>query len=173
MSSARKKVIVRKFSRDWLAGYVAPANFSADFAFDSRIEILDLFGKVVTLPLDEVKWLCFVRDFNSGETDNPERLLRKSFAGRPRNEGLWLRLCLRDEERIEGIASNDISLLDPIGIFIIPPDIRSNTQRIYIPRMSIAELEIVATISPALRRKKPPSTEPATARQEDLFSNLD
>jgi len=124
---------------------------------------------VITIPLDQVKWLCFVRDFNSGEVNNPERLLRKSFTGRPRTEGLWLRLCLKDNDHVEGIAINDISLLDAAGIFITPPDIRSNTQRIFVPRQSITKLEIVALISSAGRRKTATSAEPVASLQEDLF----
>ena len=136
MSSARKKVILRKLTRDWLSGYVAPA----DFVRNGQIELLDLAGKVITVPLTEVKWLCFVRDFNSGEAGNPERLLRKSFAGRPRTEGLWLRLKISDEDTLEGLATNDITLIDSSGIFLIPPDIRSNTQRIFVPARSIARI---------------------------------
>jgi hypothetical protein len=159
--ASRKKVIVRKFGREWLAGYL-PA---ADFACNGEIEFLDLAGKVATLPLLEVKWLCYVRDFNSGEVDNPERLLRKSFAARPRGEGLWLRLRLTDGDAIEGLAGNDLSLLDSAGIAMIPPDIRSNTQRIFIPRSSIAEFAVVAAIaSPARRRVEEPP------RQDGLFS---
>ncbi len=105
MPSGRKKVIVRKFSRDWLAGYLPAAHF----ADESGIELLDLAGKVAVLPLEEIKWVCYVRDFNSGEVDNPENLLRKSYMGRPRTEGLWLRLNLTDGDSIEGIAGNDLS----------------------------------------------------------------
>ncbi len=166
MSSSRKKIIVRKFSREWLAGYIAAANFVVEGA----VEVLDLSGKVIKIPLGEVKWLCFVRDFNSGEVDNPERLLRKTFAGRPRTEGLGLRLGLKDDDRIEGMASNDISLLNPWGIFLTPPDIRSNTQRVFVPRTSIVELEVVAMISAPVRRKTSTVGDSVTPRQEDLFS---
>ena len=160
MPSSRKKVIVRKLSRDWLAGYLPPAGF----VHRGQIEILDLGGKVVALSLDDLKWICFVRDFNSGEPDNPERLLRKSFAGRPRSEGVWLRLRLTDADLIEGLATNDLALLDPDGIFLTPPDIRSNTQRIFVPRPAIAELTFIAVIASPARRKA--AEVPA---QEDLF----
>jgi hypothetical protein len=160
MPSSRKKVIARKLSRDWLAGYLPPA----DFVHRGQIEILDLGGKVVALPLNELKWICFVRDFNSGEPDNPERLLRKSFTGRPRSEGVWLRLRLTDADLIEGLATNDLTLLDPSGVFLTPPDIRSNTQRIFVPRPTIIEFTVVAVIASPARRK--PTEVPA---QEDLF----
>jgi hypothetical protein len=35
----------------------------------------------------EVKWICFVRDFQSGDANQPERLLRKTFVTRPRSQG--------------------------------------------------------------------------------------
>ena len=149
MPSSRKKVIVRKFSREWLAGYLPAAHF----ADQAGIELLDLAGKVAALPLEEIKWICYVRDFNSGEVDNPESLLRKSYAGRPRAEGLWLRLRLNDGDSIEGMAANDLTLLDSSGIFLVPPDIRSNTQRMFIPRSSIAEFVVVAAIASPARRK--------------------
>jgi hypothetical protein len=149
MPSSRKKVIVRKFSHEWLAGYLPTANF----ADREGIEFLDLAGKVAVLPLEEIKWVCYVRDFNSGEVDNPENLLRKSYAGRPRSEGLWLRLRLTDGDSIEGMAGNDLTLLESSGIFLVPPDIRSNTQRMFIPRPSIAEFAVVAAIASPARRK--------------------
>jgi len=161
MPSSRKKAIARKISREWLAGYLPPAHF----VHQGQIELLDLDGKVATLPLDQVKWICFVRDFNSGEPDNPERLLRKNFAGRPRSEGLWLRLRLTDGDLIEGVAANDLTLIDPSGIFLTPPDIRSNTQRIFVPRPSVAELAVMAVIAGPSRRR--PSE---ASRQPDLFS---
>jgi hypothetical protein len=160
MSSSHKKVIIRRFTRDWLAGYLSPAPFAAS----GQVELLDLAGKVVAARLSEVKWLCFVRDFNSGEPENPERLLRKTFVGRPRSEGLWLRLKLTDGDLIEGLATNDLTLLEPPGIFLTPPDIRSNTQRLFIPLPSIANLEVVAVISNPSRRKQA-----ETAQQEELF----
>jgi len=160
MPSSRKKVIVRKFSREWLAGYLPAVHF----ADRPGIELLDLTGKVAVLPIEEIKWVCYVRDFNSGEADNPESLLRKTYTGRPRTEGLWLRLRLTDGDSIEGMVANDLTLLDGYGIFLVPPDIRSNTQRMFIPRLSIAEFVVVAAIASPARRKT--ETRP---RQPDLF----
>ncbi|MBV8674666.1 MAG: hypothetical protein JOZ33_14635 [Acidobacteriaceae bacterium] len=125
--------------------------------------MLALDGKVLSLELRTIKWLCLVRDFNSGEPDNPERLLRKTFAGRPRTEGLFLRATLTDGDLIEGIASNDLSLLTGGGILLTPPDTRSNTQRLWIPAGSLAALEVVTVIGAAAKKK------PSEERQESLF----
>lgn len=165
MSSSRKKAIVRRFTRDWIAGYVA----AADFTRQGAVEILDLSGKVLAVPIQEVKWACFVRDFNSGEIDNPEKLVRKSFSGRPRGEGLWLRLRLKDGDALEGLSENSIGLLDSDGFFLTPPDTRGNTQRVWLPRTSLAELEIVAVIGGATRKKPAARVKADQGQQETLF----
>jgi hypothetical protein len=164
MSSGRKKAIFRKFSRDWLAGYV-PA---ADFADRGHVEMLDLDGKVVHLALGDLKWICYVRDFNSGELNNPERLVRKTFAGRPRGEGLYVRARLKDGDLVEGLAANDATLVSSDGIFLTPPDLRSNTQRIWIPKTSLEELDVVAVIGAAKKKLIAPA-EAEPVAQEKLF----
>jgi hypothetical protein len=159
MPVSRKKVIVRKLSRDWLSGYLPPASFVAN----EQVEMLDLAGKLVSVALAEIKWICFVRDFQSGDANHPERLLRKTFVTRPRTQGLWIRVRLKDNEVIEGLAQNDLTLLEGEGLFLIPPDTRSNTQRIFLPRQAVAELDVLAVIKTGSRRS------PAEAVQESLF----
>jgi hypothetical protein len=159
--ASRKKVIVRKFSRDWLSGYVEPQGF----VHDGRLELLDLTGKVMEIALGEIKMLCFVRDFLPNDPVNPERLVRRTFTTRPRSAGLWVRLHFRDGDQLEGIASNDISLLDPEGIQLTPPDTRSNTQRIFVPHQAMHSFAVVAVIGQGARRK------PEHAMQERLFAS--
>jgi hypothetical protein len=151
MASARKPVIVRKFSRDWFAGY-AGLDFGQQKA---ELEILDLNGKVVRVAWDQVKWVCYVRDFPSGTADqaNPERLMRKRFALRPRAAGLWLRLTFSDGDELEGLAANDRTLVDGAGLLLTPPDTRSSTQRIYVPRQAIQSLEVLSLIGAAGRKR--------------------
>lgn len=149
MASLRKPVIVRKFSRDWVAGF-AGTGFGQDAA---ALEILDQTGRVLTISWDAVKWVCFVRDFPAGEQSNPERLLQKRFTVRPRTAGLWLRMTLTDGEELEGLAANDRSLVEGSGLLLTPPDTRSNTQKIYVPRQAIQTLEVVALIGAGGRRR--------------------
>jgi len=166
MASGRKPVIVRKFSRDWCAGYARP-NFGQD---EPDLEILDLGGKVLQMPWPSVKWVCYVRDFNMSSVDqsNPERLIYKRFAVRPRAAGLWLRMILTDGDELEGLAANDRSLVDGAGLLLTPPDMRSNTQRIYVPRLAIQTLEVVGLIGAPSRRR--PATGPKPEEQPELFS---
>jgi len=151
MASARKPVIVRKFSRDWCAGY-AGADFGQQKA---ELEFLDPGGKVVRMGWEQVKWICYVRDFPAGPADqaNPERLLRKRFSSRPRTAGLWLRVTLSDGDELEGLAANDRTLVDGAGLLLTPPDTRSNTQRIYVPRQAIQSLEVVSLIGASERKR--------------------
>jgi hypothetical protein len=165
MTSQRKPVIVRKFSRDWCAGY-AEASFGQ---MSTELEILDLTGKVLRIGWEQVKWVCYVRDFPAGETTSPERLLHKRFAIRPRTPGLWLRMTLTDGEELEGLAANDRSLVDGAGLLLTPPDTRSNTQRIYVPRQAIQTLEVVSLIG-AAGRKRTDAAE-RVAEQPELFPN--
>jgi hypothetical protein len=159
MPVSRKKVILRKLSRDWLAGYLPPSAF----VVQEQVELLDLAGKLIAVPLSQVKWICFVRDFQSGDVNQPERLLRKSFITRPRAQGLWVRVRLKDNDSIEGLAANDLTLIEGDGLFLIPPDTRSNTQRIFLPREVVVELDVLAVIKTGARRG------PSEVVQESLF----
>jgi hypothetical protein len=165
MASVRKPVIVRKFSRDWYAGY-ARANFGQD---SPELEMLDQAGKVLQIPWEAVKWVCYVRDFSvsPGDPSNPERLLHKRFTVRPRAAGLWLRMTLTDGDELEGIAANDRSLVDGAGLLLTPPDMRSNTQRIYIPRQAIQALEVISLIGAPARKR--PGVAVGPEEQPELF----
>ena len=171
MSATRKPVIVRKLTRDWCAGYAA-----GDLAGEGsgeHLEMLDGQGKVLRVAWNQVKWVCYVREPALGEgsgadTVNPERLLRRRFSSRPRVTGLWLRITLSDGEELEGVAANDRSLLDGIGLLLTPPDTRSNTQRVFVPRSSIRELTVLAVIgtSPSSRKQAGAGTQPELFEQD-------
>lgn len=151
MPSTHKKVIVRKLDRDAVQGYLAPASFVTE----GRLELLNTAGKMVLINLADIKGVYFVREFNDAEG-----LSRKTFAGRPRSEGLWVRLKFRDNDVLEGMMPNDLSQLTPEGFFINPPDTRSNTQRIFVPKMALESLTVLAVIGgPQSRRKAKPAPE--------------
>jgi hypothetical protein len=144
MPSTHKKVIVRKMDRDSLTGYVA-----SRFIADGKLELLTQSGKVIFIDLREVKGVYFVRDFGDAES-----LGRKTFTSRPRSEGLWVRIEFADNDVLEGLMPNDLTLLEGDGYFIIPPDTRSNTQRIFLPRSALSSLTVLAVIGGGVRRKK-------------------
>jgi hypothetical protein len=169
MSNSRKKVIVRRFSGDTLPGYLPLSGF----VHSQAIDLLDLSGRIIPLPLNDIKTVSYVRDFNLSDTANPERLARRTFLARPRSEGLWVRLTFRSGDLLEGLAPTDRSLLDAIadddGLFLTPPDTRANTQRLYVPRTAIAELQLLAVVTTPSRRQPLPASAAKENLQDELF----
>jgi hypothetical protein len=143
-------------NRDSLNGYVG-----TDFIVDRRLEVLNTSGNVVLIDLADVKGVFFVRDFNDSED-----IVRKTFATRPRSEGLWVRMKFRDNEVMEGMMPNDLAQLSPAGFFINPPDTRSNTQRIFVPRTALTEIKVLAVIGAQPRKRKAAA---ADQRQQEMF----
>jgi len=147
MPSTHKKVIVRKVDRDSISGYVAPANF----IHDGKLEVLNTAGNVIGVDLKEIKGVFFVREFGDSES-----LTRKTFTSRPRTEGLWIRLKFKDGEILEGLIPNDLALQVPEGYLINPPDLRSNTQRIFVPRTALDSVTVLAVIGGTHRQRRRP-----------------
>ncbi|GGG85131.1 hypothetical protein GCM10011585_31240 [Edaphobacter dinghuensis] len=160
---------MRRITGETVPGYLP----LAAFVRNGTVDLLDLSGHVISIGLTDIKYICYVRDFNLNDTANPERLTRRTFLARPRTEGLWLRLTFRTEDQLEGLAPIDASLLDDLigdaGLQLIPPDIRSNTQRVYVPRTAITDLQLLAVITTP-SRKKPLPKSAATSLQSELFN---
>jgi hypothetical protein len=144
MPSTHKKVIVRKMDRDSVSGYVSPSNF----VNDGKLLVLNTAGTVIAIDLREIKGVYFVREFGDSES-----LTRKTFTSRPRAEGLWVRLRFKDNEVLEGLMPADLTQSTPEGFLVNPPDQRSNTQRIFVPRTALESLTVLAVIG-ATRRKR-------------------
>jgi len=157
MPSTHKKVVIRKMDRDSINGYVAPANFVRE----GKLELLNTAGNVVTIDRKDIKVVYFVREF--GDADSPSR---KTFTTRPRTEGLWVRLRFKDNEVLEGMMPNDLSLDTAEGFLINPPDLRSNTQRLFVPRSALESLTVLAVIGATRRHRR---GVPEDAGQVPLF----
>jgi hypothetical protein len=160
MASTHKKVTVRKLDRDTMNGFVA-----TEFIADGKLEMLNTAGNLVSLELKDIKCVYFVRDF--GDADE---LNRKTFTTRPRTEGLWVRLRFKDNDMLEGMMANDLTQVTPEGYLVNPPDTRSNTQRIYVPRSALTGLTVLAVIGGPVGRKRKPAEKPEDARQVALFT---
>jgi len=157
MATTHKKVIVRKKDRDSVNGYVA-----ARFITEGRLELMNTAGNVVAIELRDVKGVYFVREFGDSES-----LTRKTFTSRPRIEGLWVRLRFRDNEIIEGMMPNDLLQEGADGYSIIPPDPQSNTQRIFVPRLALAEMTVLGVIGEKAGRR---GRRPEDTRQVPMFT---
>jgi hypothetical protein len=142
--------------RDSLSGYVSPANF----VIEGKLELLNPAGKVVLIDLAEIKSVDFVRDFSDTTATG-----RKTFTTRPRTDGLWVRLRFIDNDVLEGLMANDLTQVISEGYLITPPDTRGNTQRIFVPKIALQELNVLAVIGRPEAHKKTAED----ARQEKLF----
>jgi hypothetical protein len=157
MPSTHKKVIVRKRGRDSVSGYVSPANF----VVEGKLELLNPAGKVVQIDMAEIKSVDFVRDFSDLTSTG-----RRTFATRPRTEGLWVRLRFTDNDILEGMMPNDLIQISPEGYLITPPDTRGNIQRVFVPKSALEEMNVLGVIGRPESRRRPAQD----TGQETLFT---
>ena len=143
--TANKKVLVARFDRETLRGFVqSPGGLAAD-----QLELLTPEGALVKIPYSETKVVCFVRDFDSGETWREHR----TFSTRPKTAGLWVRLRFRDGDSLEGMLPNNLMTVETGGFSIVPPDPTFQNQRIFVPRAALEEVQVLGVIGSPLRRR--------------------
>jgi hypothetical protein len=130
--------------RDSVSGYVSPSQY----VNEGKLELLNTSGTVIAMDLKEIKGVYIVREFGDSES-----LTRKTFTSRPRSEGLWVRLRFKDSEILEGLMPADLTQTTPEGFLVNPPDQRSNTQRIFVPRTALESLTVLAVIGAPRRRR--------------------
>ena len=143
-SSTNKRVLVVRFDREPVTGVVSPQ----EMFHDGVVEVLSLSGTLVTTPLADIKAVCFVKDLPTQEAWKANRF----FTVRPKMEGLWLRLRFRDDDAMEGIAPNNLLLLESAGFQLIPPDPSFLNQRIFVPRTAVSEVQVLGVIGSPLRK---------------------
>ena len=167
-SSTYKRVVIHKLDKTLVRGFVEPASYLGA----EGIKVLDRGGRLFTIPLNEVKGVFFVREFEG----NPRRTERKVFHGRPRLAGLWVRMTFKDQEVLEGLISNNLLDISSLGFLATPPDLYSNNLRMFIPRSALTAIEALGVISDGAARRASqkagaarPKT-PEAERQIGLFS---
>ena len=143
-TSTRKRVVIRKLDKSLIKGFLDPNRFLAP-----EIEILDREGKLWRVPIEDIKGIFFVRDFDG----NPDRAERKIFRSRPRLAGLWTRITFKDTEVLEALLPNDLLSVDPLGYLVTPPDVYSNNLKVFVPRTSLTSMEVLGVISDGVVRR--------------------
>jgi hypothetical protein len=149
---AQKKVIVRRFAGGVAWGYLPPE----DFVQDDLTQLMGVDGRLTPIAVNEIKLIAYVRDFNLDDPEAPERLSRKTFPGRPRGDGVWLRAGFLDGDVLEGLAGLGLGFLDTAiadgGFFLTPPDQRGNTMRVFVPRTALRSLEVLGWVTAPSKR---------------------
>ena len=125
---------------------------------DTNVELLTPAGNLVRLPYEDVKAVCFVRDFEGRDTWREHR----TFLSRPKTAGLWVRLSFRDGDTAEGVAASNLLLIDPQGFYVTPPDPTFQNQRVFVPRPALREVQVLGVIGNRPRRtvRRPVAEEP-------------
>jgi hypothetical protein len=144
-ASTAKKVLIRRFDREPLTGFVNAQSYLQP----GGVELLTPSGNLAVVPYGDIKVVCFVRDFEASDT--PER---KVFTTRPKTDGLWVRMQLRDGEVMDGVLSNDLLQLVPQGFTVTPPDAYSNNQRLFVPRAALSKFNVLGVVGSPLTRRK-------------------
>ncbi|MCX6619778.1 MAG: hypothetical protein NTY38_01600 [Acidobacteria bacterium] len=144
--STAKKALVLRFDRESLSGFVHPQSYLAE----RGIELLSANGSLVVVPYPDVKAVCFVRDFDV-EQPSPQKLV---FASRPKAHGLWVRLSFRDSQTMEGLIANNLLLFEPAGFSVTPPEGVWNSQKIFVPRTAVSEIEVLGVVGSSLRQAR-------------------
>jgi len=145
--STTKKVLVRRFDREPLTGFVNPQSY----LLAAGVELMKTDGTVAVVPYHEIKTVCFVKDFEPTEAP-PDRLV---FNTRPKMDGLWVRMRFRDGEIMDGILSNNLLQLEAHGFTFTPPEPYSNNQKIFSPRQALSEFQVLGVVgSPLTRRRR-------------------
>lgn len=162
-ASTTKKVSVRCFDDRLIHGYVSPHTYLRP----DCIEVLNRSAQLQVIPYEEVRTVSFVREFE----DEPDPNQRKVFGARPKSDGLWVRLNLRDGEVLEGIIPNNLLQLTERGITVTPPDPNANTRRVFVPRAALSELKVLGVIGSPVRVARRPRRAPVpTHDQMGLFN---
>jgi hypothetical protein len=143
-SSTAKKVVVRRFDRENLTGFVNPYSYLQA----TGLELLRPDGTVAAVPYGEIKSVSFVKDFE-GEADS-----RKVFLARPKLEGLWVRMVFADGEVMDGIMANNLLGWDVAGFTVTPPEPDSNNQRVFVPRQALKTMQVLGVVGSPLRAKR-------------------
>ena len=156
--STNKKVMIRRFDRESLPGFVNAQTYLQA----AGVELLTASGNLLVVPYGEVKALYFVRDFDAGEPAAEGRL----FQNRPKMSGVWIRMRFRDGEVMDGLMPNNLLQLEPYGFTFVPPNAGSNSQKVFVPKAALAELQIVGVVGGPLRPRK---ARPKAEGQIELF----
>jgi len=158
-ASTTKRAIVERFDRESLPGYINPLTFQQP----AGVELLTEQGLAMMIPYSEVRMVAFVRDFHP-----PSEPWRPVFRNRPKMEGLWVSLELRDGDRLEGVLPNNLLQIESQGFTIIPPDPFGHRQRLFVPRLALKKVEVLGVVGSSVQKRK---AKPAPAEQIGLFDD--
>ncbi len=100
-------------------------------------------GKLVTVSVDSLKALFFVKSFEGHKEHKEIRF----FEQHPPLEGLLVHVRFFDNESTEGLICNSLHHLVSLGFFLKPPDPQSNNEMVYVVKSSLSEFHVLRVTS--------------------------
>lgn len=162
-ASTAKKVLVDRYDRSLLRGYVQPQTCRTP----DGLEVMSPEGAVSIIPYLQIKCVSFVRDF-----DGPSVLgERREYLARPKSAGLWIELQFQDGDCLESTISNNMMEMEPEGLFATPPENAGNAQRIFVPRAGLKGVQVLGVVGKPKPRRERQAT--ASPKQFRLFSDAE
>jgi hypothetical protein len=158
--STNKKVLIRRFDREQLSGFVNPLTYLTE----KGVELLNLHGSVAVIPYSDIKSVHFVREF-----EPTRQVEQQAFLTRPKLDGLWVRMRFRDEDLLEGVLPNNLLQLEHFGFTVTPPDYTYNNQRLFVPKAALKEIQVLGVVGSPLRLPRRKSKEKPPQDQIKLF----
>ena len=137
-------VVLRRFDRENLTGFVNPVSYLQPH----NVELLKPDGALALVPYDEIKSVCFVKDFEA------EAETRRIFLTRPKLEGLWVRMQFRDGEVMDGVLPNNLLNWETAGFTVTPPEPDANNQRVFVPRSALKTIQVLGVVGSPLRTRR-------------------
>ena len=161
--STAKKVLVDRYDRSLLRGYVQPQSYrTAD-----GLELMSPDGGVSVIPYAQIKCVSFVRDLDGLSALRS----RREFLARPKSLGLWIELQFLDGDTLEAMISNNMLEMGSDGLLATPPENSSNSQRVFVPRASLSGVRVLGVVGkPKPRRDRQPI---GAGKQIRLFSEIE
>lgn len=142
-ASTSKKVVIRRFDREPVTGFVNPQNWQQS----QGLEVLSQSGNVAVVPYADVKAAFFVRDFSDSPSCN------RVFQTRPKIQGIWLRLHFRDGEVLDGVMPNNLLQVEASGFTFLPPNA---TYAAFVPRSAVTEVHVLGVVGAVQVKKEKP-----------------
>jgi hypothetical protein len=129
------KVVVQTREKKLYKGFS-----KSDFITDSKVKLIDEKGNQFDLPLEDLKAVFFVRDFNGNPEYDEVRFLTSQ-----EKPIRWIvaELQFTDGEVVEGKIRNDQGLLNEPGFYLYPTDEVGNTEVIYVVKSSTVAFKVI------------------------------
>jgi len=84
---------------------------------------------------------------------------RREFLARPKTAGLWVEMIFLDGDRLEGVISSNLLLVEAAGYAVTPPESAGNAQKLFVPRQALSAINVLGVVGS--KRIKQPRRESA------------